>query len=64
MEAKKMIESVEAGLALLNGTGARSKKYCKKKTLVKAKEDTKETLAKTQETDVRISFVDISMMVT
>jgi hypothetical protein len=49
VEAKKAVEVAEAGLALLDGTRARSKKYCKKKALVKAKEATKEALAKTQE---------------
>jgi hypothetical protein len=50
VEAKKVVELAEAGLALLDSTGARSKKYCKKKALVKAKEAAKEALAKTQET--------------
>jgi hypothetical protein len=38
-----------AGLSLLDGTGARSKKFRKKKALVKAKEATKEALAKAQD---------------
>ena len=46
-DAKKAVESVEAGLALLNGNGARPKKFCKKKDLAKAKEATKEALVKT-----------------
>ena len=40
-----------AGLALLGGTGATSKKYCKKKALAKAKEATKEALVKTHEVE-------------
>jgi hypothetical protein len=44
VEAKKVGESVEAGLALLNGTVARPSKSCKKKALAKAKEATKEPL--------------------
>jgi hypothetical protein len=50
VEAKKVVESAEVGLALFNGTGARSKKYCKKKALAMAKEATKEALAKTSKT--------------
>jgi hypothetical protein len=50
VEAKKAVELAETGLALLNNTGARSKKYCKKKALAKAKDAAKEALAKTQET--------------
>ncbi len=46
VEAKKAAESAEAGLALLDGTSAGSKKNCKKKALAKAKE----ALAKGQET--------------
>ncbi len=30
-EAKKSVESARAGLALLNGTGTKSKQFCKKK---------------------------------
>jgi hypothetical protein len=45
-EAKKAVESAEAGLALLDGTSAGTKKNCKKKALAKAKEATKEALAK------------------
>jgi hypothetical protein len=45
VEANKAAESTEAGLALLNGTSAGSKKNCKKKALAKAKE----ALAKAQE---------------
>jgi hypothetical protein len=45
-EAKKAVELAEAGLALLNGTSAGTKKNCKKKALVKAKEAAKEALAK------------------
>jgi hypothetical protein len=48
VEANKAAESVEAGLALLNGTPSTgSKKNCKKKALAKAKE----ALAKAQETE-------------
>jgi hypothetical protein len=46
VEANKAAELAEAGLALLNSTGTGSKKNCKKKALVKAKEG----LAKAQET--------------
>jgi hypothetical protein len=46
VEAKKAAVLAEAGLALLNGTSARSKKNRKKKDLAKAKE----ALAKAQET--------------
>jgi hypothetical protein len=46
VEAKKAAESVEAGLALLNGTRAGSKKNRKKKALAKAKQ----AFAKAQET--------------
>ncbi len=45
-EAKKAVESARAGLSLLGSTGARSKKFCKKKALAKAKEAAKEALAK------------------
>ncbi len=45
-EAKKVIESAEAGLALLDRTSAGTKKNRKKKALVKAKEATREALAK------------------
>ncbi len=45
-EAKKAVESAEAGLALLDGTSAGTKKNRKKKALVKAKEAAKEALAK------------------
>ncbi len=41
---------MEAGLALLNGTSAGTRKNCKKKALVKAKEAAKEALVKTLET--------------
>jgi hypothetical protein len=50
VEVKKAVELVEAGLALLNGTSAGSKKNCKKRALVKAKEAVKEAFAKTPET--------------
>jgi hypothetical protein len=48
-EAVKTAESVEAGLALLEGTSEKSSK-CKLKKLAKAKEAAKEALAKAQET--------------
>ncbi len=45
-EAKKAVESTEAGLALLNKTSSGTKNNCKKKVLAKAKEAAKEALAK------------------
>ncbi len=60
-EAKKAVELAEAGLALLDRTSAGTKQNCKKKALKKAKEAAKEVLAKVP---VRISVMDISMMVT
>jgi hypothetical protein len=50
-EAKKAVELVEAGLALLNRKSTGTKKNCKKKTLAKAKEAAKEALAKVTETE-------------
>jgi hypothetical protein len=44
-EAKKSIESTRAGLALLNGTGTKSKRFCKKK----ASETTEKAFAKAQD---------------
>ncbi len=44
-EAKKAVESARAGLSLLDGTGAKSRGFCKKK----AKEATKKALAKAQD---------------
>jgi hypothetical protein len=41
-EAKKAVESARAGLSLLDGTGAKSRRFCKNK----AKEATKKALAK------------------
>ncbi len=41
-EARKAIESARAGLALLNGTGTKSKRFCKKK----AREAAEKALAK------------------
>jgi hypothetical protein len=49
-EAKKAAELAEAGLALLEGISAGTASKHKKKALVKAKEATKEALAKAQET--------------
>jgi hypothetical protein len=50
VEAKKGVELAEAGLALLGGTSAGSKKNRKKKALAKAKEAAKEVFMKTPET--------------
>jgi hypothetical protein len=44
-EARKAVESARAGLALLNGTGTKSKRLCKKK----AREATEKALAKAQD---------------
>jgi hypothetical protein len=41
-EAKKAVESARAGLSLLGGTGAKSRRFCKKKT----KEAAKKAIAK------------------
>jgi hypothetical protein len=49
VEAMKAAELAEAGLALLNGTSTGLRKNCKKKALAKAKEATKEVLAKIQQ---------------
>ncbi len=46
-EAKKAIESARAGLSLLNGTGTKSKWFCKKK----AKEAAEKALAKAQDSE-------------
>jgi hypothetical protein len=46
-EARKAIESARAGLALLNGTGTKSKRFCKKK----AREATEKALAKAQDSE-------------
>jgi hypothetical protein len=62
--AKKAVELAEAGLALINGTGARSKKYCKKKALAKAKENAKEALAKSQESESEPKEADKATKVT
>jgi hypothetical protein len=43
-EARKAVESARAGLALLNGTGTKSKRFCKKK----AREAAEKALAKAQ----------------
>jgi hypothetical protein len=45
-EAKKAVELAEAGLALLDRTSTGTIKNCKKKELAKAKEATKEAIAK------------------
>jgi hypothetical protein len=47
--AKKSVESARAGLALLDGTGTKSKRFCKKK----AREATEKALAKAQDSRVR-----------
>jgi hypothetical protein len=44
-EAEKAVESARAGLSLIDGTGARSRRFCKKK----AKEAAKKALAKAQD---------------
>jgi hypothetical protein len=44
-EAKKSVESARAGLALLDGTGTKSKRFCKKK----AREAAEKALAKAQD---------------
>ncbi len=44
-EARKAIESARAGLALLDGTGTKSKQFCKKK----AREAAEKALAKAQD---------------
>ncbi len=46
-EAKKAIESARAGLSLLNGIGAKSRQFCKKK----AKEAAEKALAKAQDSE-------------
>jgi hypothetical protein len=46
-EAKKAVESARAGLSLLDGTGVKSRRFCKKK----AKEATKKALAKAQDSE-------------
>ncbi len=64
VEAKKAAELVEAGLALLNGTSAGSKKNRKKKTLVKAKEalvKAQETKSETKEADKATNVTKDSM---
>ncbi len=53
-EAKKVAESAEAGLALLEGTNAGMNSQHKKKALAKAKEAAKEALVKAQETKPEI----------
>jgi hypothetical protein len=50
VETKETVELVEAGLTLLDGTSLGAKINFKKKALAKAKEATKEALAKTPET--------------
>jgi hypothetical protein len=46
-EAKKSVESARAGLALLNGNGTKSKRFCKKK----AGEAVEKALAKAQDSE-------------
>jgi hypothetical protein len=62
--AKKAVESAEAGLSLLDGTGARSKKYCKKKALATARETAKEALVKTQDSKLETNKADKATKVT
>jgi hypothetical protein len=57
-EAKKAVESARAGLLLLDGTGARSKKFRKKKALAEAKEAAKEALAKAQDSKLEAKEAD------
>jgi hypothetical protein len=63
-EAKKVAESAEAGLALLERTSAGTTSKCKKKALAKAKEATKEVLAKAQETKPETKDADEAPEVT
>jgi hypothetical protein len=63
-EAKRAVESARAGLSLLDGTGARSKKFCKKKAQAKAKEATKEALAKAQDSKSETKEADKATKVT
>jgi hypothetical protein len=51
VKSKETVELEEAGLALLDGTGAGSWKNCKTKALAKAKKAAKEAFAKTPETE-------------
>jgi hypothetical protein len=60
VEAKKAAESAEAGLALLDGTSAGSKKNRKKKALAKAKE----ALVKAQETEAETKEAEKATNVT
>jgi hypothetical protein len=60
VEANKVAELVEAGLALLDGTSTGSKKNCKKKALAKAKE----ALVKAQETESEAKEADEGTNVT
>jgi hypothetical protein len=53
----------KAGLALLNGTSA-GKKNCKKKALAKAKEATKEALAKVPDPKLEAKEADKAPQVT
>ncbi len=46
-EAKKAVESARAGLALLDGTGTKSKQFCKKK----AREAAEKALVKAQDSE-------------
>ena len=64
VEAKKAVELGEAGLALLNSTGARPSKSNKKKALAKAKEATKEALAKTKEIESETNKAEEATKVT
>ncbi len=53
-EAKKAIESARIGLSLLNGTGVRSRRFCKKK----AKEAAKKAFAKAQDSELEAKEAD------
>ncbi len=56
--AKKAIVAARAGLSLLNGIGTRLKIRCKKKAPAKAKEATKEALAKAQDSELETNKAD------
>jgi hypothetical protein len=64
VEAKKEVELAEAGLALLDNTGARPSKSCKKKALAKAKTAAKEALSKTQDIELETNKAEEATKVT
>jgi hypothetical protein len=57
-EAKKAVESARTGLSLLDGTGARSRRFHKKKVLAKANKAAKEALAKAQDSELEAKEAD------